>query len=220
MKSILILSIWLVPVALFGQGIGLKAGINFANITNASQINSSSQSGFTAGVFLAPPSQGIISSRTELNYSRQGYSYSTGNTSGKVNLDYLVIPQFMAINITHFVQLQFGIQMAFLLNAKADSTASSSPGSPATPIPGIMSYYNTFDYGFGAGAEIHPVAGLVIGGRYNLSLGKLYKEAQSGQVPSFSASDAKNNLVQLYAGWIFGGSQKKKNPPQPNNNNK
>ncbi len=206
MRKAIALLFSLVPLLLYAQlGIGLKGGINFANVTGASSINPGSQSGFVAGAFLAPHSKSIIASRTELLFSRQGYSFKSGTTTGNVNLDYIVIPQFMAINITKFVQLQFGVQMAFLLNAKADST--SGQGSTGQ-YPGALSYYNKFDYGFGAGVEVHPVAGLLIGARYNVSIGKLYASAETGQVPTFSAADAKNNIVQVFTGWIFGGKSK------------
>lgn len=201
----------LIPMLLSAQ-IGIKAGLNFADVTGASSINPASRSGFVAGLFLAPKSKSIIGSRTELLFSRQGYSYNSGQTTGNVNLDYLVIPQFMALNITKFVQLQFGIQMAFLLNAKADSSASAGAGGmgAGTPLPygNIMSYYNKFDYGFGAGAEIHPVAGLLIGARYNIGLNKIYSSLESGHAPAFSSAQAKNNVVQIFAGWIFRGKSK------------
>jgi outer membrane protein with beta-barrel domain len=202
-KSILLLTA-LVPLLLSAQ-LGIKAGINFANVTSASSINPGSQSGFVAGLFLAPQSRGIIGSRTELLFSRQGYSFKSGATTGNVKLDYLVIPQFMALNLTKFVQVQFGIQLAFLLNAKADS--SSAQGS-AGQYPGALSYYNKFDYGFGAGVELHPVAGLVIGARYNISISKMYSSFGMGQTPAFSSADAKNNIVQVFTGWIFGGKSK------------
>lgn len=208
MRNILLTIITIFPLLCFAQlGIGFKAGANFANVTNASSINSDSRSGFMVGVFLAPSARGIVSSRTELVYSRQGYNFQSGTKTGNVNLDYLILPQLMGINITKFVQLQLGAQMAFLLNAKADTSTSSGPSNPYS---GIMDYYNKFDYGFAVGAEIHPVMGLLIGARYNVSLGKLYKDAASGQMPSFSASDAKNNVVQIFAGWIFGNKSKKK----------
>jgi len=198
----------LFPILSFGQlGIGLKAGVNFANVSDASSINSNSRSGFLVGIFLAPSTKGILSSRTELIYSRQGYDFQSGTKTGNVNLDYILLPQLMGINITKFVQLQLGAQMAFLLNAKADTTTSSGSSNPYS---GIMNYYNKFDYGFAVGAEIHPVMGLLIGARYNISLGKLYKDVENGQMPSFSASDAKNNVVQIFAGWIFGNKSKKK----------
>ncbi|MDP4149623.1 MAG: porin family protein [Bacteroidota bacterium] len=202
-KSILLLAA-LAPFLLSAQ-LGIKAGINFANVTSASSINPGSQSGFVAGLFLAPQSRGIIGSRTELLFSRQGYSFKSGATTGNVKLDYLVIPQFMALNITKFVQVQFGVQLAFLLNAKADS--SSAQGG-AGQYPGALSYYNKFDYGFGAGVELHPVAGLVIGARYNISISKMYSSLETGQAPAFSSADAKNNIVQVFTGWIFGGKGK------------
>jgi hypothetical protein len=208
MKKAFVILIALSPVIAFAQlGIGLKAGLNFANVTSASSINSSSQSGFLFGIFLAPSNKGIISSRTELEYSRQGYNFQTGTKTGSVNLDYILLPQLMGINITKFVQLQLGAQMAFLINAKADST---NTGGSSGAYSSVMSYYNRFDYGFAAGAEIHPFKGLLIGARYNISLGKLYKDIQSGQMPSFSTADAKNNVVQVFAGWTFGNNSSKK----------
>src|ERR1700730_4727935 len=61
-------------------GIGLKAGINFAKVTNASSINASNRSGFNAGVFYSPGgnSKQVLGYRSELLYSRQGYDYKKG----------------------------------------------------------------------------------------------------------------------------------------------
>jgi Outer membrane protein beta-barrel domain len=207
MKKIMLSLLLTLPCCLFAQ-IGLKAGLNFANVTGASSINSSSRSGYMFGIFLAPSSKSIISSRTELIYSKQGYNFANSTKSGNVDLDYIILPQLMGINITKFVQLQLGAQMAFLLNAKADTTAAIS-GVPAQ-YSSIMNYYNKFDYGFAVGAEIHPFKGLLIGARYNVSLGKIYKDAMTGQSPSFTSEDAKNNVVQIFAGWKFGGNKSKK----------
>ena len=207
MKKIMFSLLFILPGCLFAQ-IGLKAGLNFANVSSASSINSSSRSGFMVGLFLAPSSKGIISSRTELIYSKQGYDFKNSTKTGSVNLDYILLPQLMGINITKFFQLQLGAQMAFLINAKADSTNNN--GGSAGPYSSVMNYYNKFDYGLAAGAEIHPVKGLLIGARYNVSLGKLYKDAMSGQTPSFSSDDAKNNVVQIFIGWKFGGQQSSK----------
>ena len=195
------------PVFVFAQ-LGVKAGLNFANVSNAKSINNSSKSGFHAGVFLAPASKGVIGSRTELIFSRQGYNYKTGVKTGAVNLDYIMIPQFIAINITKYFSLHLGAQMAILLNAKVDSSATTT-----TPMPGyangIMNLYNRFDYGYAVGAEVHPVKGLILGARYNVSLGKVYKSLATGEAPSFTSEDAKNNLIQIFAGWRFGQSPKK-----------
>jgi len=152
MKRIIICLLVFSPFFLFAQ-FGVKAGLNFANITNANEINASSRTGFHVGVFMAGSSKSIFSSRTELLFSRQGYDFATNVNTGKVDLDYLMLPQFMAINITKYVQLQVGAQIAYLLNAKVDSTAST--GNPTAD--NILKLYNRFDYGLGGGVEVQRV---------------------------------------------------------------
>jgi hypothetical protein len=211
MKKIILSLLFFVPFLLRAQ-FGIKAGLNFANVSKASSINNSSHSGFQAGLFLAPASKKILSSRTELLFSRQGYNYKTATNTGNVSLDYIMLPQFMAINITKYFQIQIGGQMAILLNAKADSSNAGNGSSGNGKS--IMDLYNRFDYGYGGGIEVHPVSGLLIGARVNISLGNLYKDMASGAAgsnPSFvPKADIKNNLFQVFAGWKFGGNKKEK----------
>lgn len=205
MKKIILFLLCVSSLTLQAQ-IGLKAGVNFANITKASAINSSSNTGFHAGVFLAPPSSGVMGYRTEIIFSRQGYNYETNSNTGTVDLDYIFLPQMTAINITKFVQLQFGGQIGFLLNAKVDSSKTST--TPGTGYD-LMDKYNRIDYGLAGGIEIHPVSGLLIGARYNVGLGKLYKHQQEQMnqppMPSFIPPkvDTKNNVIQIFLGWHF-----------------
>jgi len=210
MKKVTLFLLLLFPVCLFAQ-IGVKAGLNFAQVSKASDINAGSKSGFNVGVFLEPPYAKMLSSVTELIFSRQGYNYTTATNSGDVNLDYLQLSTHLSINLTKFFSLMFGAQTAILLNAKVDSSKETTPGVP--PEYGeLMNLYNRFDYGYAIAAEGHPVLGLVVGLRYNVSLAKLYKDIQTLQPPSFTSQDARNNVVQLYAGWRFGSSRQK--PPK------
>lgn len=194
----------IIPCFTFAQ-IGIKAGLNFANVSKAAEINNTSKSGFHVGIFLAPPSKKIISSHTELLYSRQGYNYKNASNTGNVNLDYIQLAQLASINITKYFSLLFGGQSSYLLNASVDSTNNGEPGSGNS----IIDLYNKIDYGYAIGAEVHPILGLTIGAKYNVSLAKIYKDVQSGQAPSFSSTDAKNNVIQLYIGWRFGKNEKK-----------
>ena len=152
-------------------GIGIKAGLNFTNITSASQINNGSETGYQVGLFLDPSSKSILSSRTELLYSHQGYNFATGQTTGKVYLDYIMLAQLMSINITHFVQIQIGTQIAYLINAKVDSNMISTGYAPADAL---LSYYNRVDFGFSGGLEVRPFMGIIVGARYNFSVTNLY----------------------------------------------
>ena len=212
MKKICILVLLIFPSLLFAQ-FGLKAGLNFANISKASNINNSSRSGFHAGVLIAPASKKIIGSRTELIYSKQGYDYKNGTSTGTVNLDYIMLPQYMTINISKYFQIQLGGQMAFLINAKVDSSNQTTSGN--SQFDQAMSFYNRFEYGYGGGIEVHPASGLLIGARINISLNNLYKDfatsPSSGTQPSFVPKvDVKNNLFQIFAGWVFGKKSSKK----------
>ncbi|MEO8763931.1 MAG: porin family protein [Ginsengibacter sp.] len=215
MKKLTFLLLLSFPLLLHAQ-FGIKAGLNYANVTNASSINSSHSSGFMVAVFLAPQSKGIISYNTEIGFSQQGYNYKTNTNNGKVTLNYIMMPHLIGINITRFFQLQLGGQTAYLLNAKADSSRNQS--SSSNPNSKITDYYNRFDYGAAAGFEVHPVSGLIIGARYNISFGDLYKNmatANPGETPSFIPKvDAKNNVVQIFAGWRFGKNTTKKKDKQ------
>ncbi|MEP7230489.1 MAG: porin family protein [Ginsengibacter sp.] len=200
MKKIIFFFLLLFPCSLFAQ-IGLKAGLNFANVSGTSSINHSSRTGFHAGILLAPPAK-VLGFRTELVYSKQGYDYKSETNTGSVDLDYIVSSNLTCINITKYFQIQLGAQTAFLINAKTDS--SNSNGATTNPSGKALDYYNRFDYGFAGGIEIHPIAGLLIGARMNISLGSLYKDLQNGQAPSFANVDLKKNVFQIFTGWRFG----------------
>jgi hypothetical protein len=182
-----------------GLGIGIKAGLNFSNVTNASSINGHSQTGFHAGLFFGGSSKKILASRTELLFSQQGYSFSSGSVSGSNKLNYIMLVQLMAINITRFVQIQLGAQTGYLLNAKSDSGQSSTGNASADKI---LSLYSRFDYGFAGGLEIHPVAGLLVGARYSISLANLYKQPVDGSSGT-GGVNFKNNVGQLFIGYRF-----------------
>ena len=225
MKRTSLLSILLLPLFLYSQqwpmpqdsgshhkqkhsiGIGVKAGFNFSNVTNASQINAASRTGYHLGIFLAPESKSILSSRTELIYSRHGYNYSdsAAKATGSIDLDYIMLAQYICINITKYVQIQFGAETGYLLAAKADSGQMMNTGNASANQ--LLSYYNRFQYGYGGGVEIHPYSGLLIGARYNISLNNLYNPSSfssGGAMPSFAPSvDLKNNIIQIFAGGRF-----------------
>ena len=103
MKKIIFCLLLISPCWIFAQ-IGIKAGLNFANVTKVSSINSSSRSGFNVGVFFATSPKKIIGSKTELVFSRQGYNYKTNNSTGNVNLDYIMLPTYLCINISKYFQ--------------------------------------------------------------------------------------------------------------------
>jgi hypothetical protein len=187
-------------------GIGIRAGLNFANITHASDLNSSSQTGYHVGLFFSPPGR-VLASYTELVFSRQGYDAATGETTASTKLDYLYFQQLMAINITKYVQLQLGAYSGYLLNAKKDSSSNQAALDSAGlgSYGSLLSSFNRFDYGATGGIEIHPIGGLLVGARYNISFNSLYKQAFTLQPGSASSPtiNPKNNVIQVFVGYRF-----------------
>jgi hypothetical protein len=117
-----------------------------------------------------------------------------------------MLAQLMAINITHFVQIQIGTQIGYLLSAKSDSNKVSTGNVQADKA---LDYYNRVDFGFSGGLEVRPFMGIIVGARYNLSVTNLYKipdntsQTPPSFVPSTSDLNFKNNLVQVYVGYRF-----------------
>lgn len=200
----LILFLLMFPCLVQAQ-IGIKAGLNFANVTNAASINSNSRTGYHFGLLVAPQLESILSSRTELLFSRQGYDYRNNTNTGNVNLDYLMLPQYLSINLPPLLSVHVGGHISYLLNAKADNKNSGS--GTGISYDDILGVFNRFDFGLGGGVELHPPGGLLIGARVNFSLSKLYDpdSYSSGNSPVFIPKDeVKNNVFQIYAGWRFG----------------
>lgn len=213
MKLLTSLLLIIVLPAIVNAQLGIKTGLNFTDVTNVSSVNNQSSSGFNVGIFYATPYKNILGSKTELVFSRQGYNYETGTVSGKANLDYIMLPTYMCINITKYFQIQLGMQFGYLMNANVDSTNKNSAGLPGS-VSGALSYYNRFSYSVGGGVEVHPYKGLLVGARLNVGLTNLYKMPDVSTLTSMTTMNTtpsfipevnmKSNLLQIYLGWKFG----------------
>jgi hypothetical protein len=180
--------------------IGIKVGYNYSNVIGSSTtFNPQHNDGYMISVFLASASRNGIGYRSELVYSKQGYSFDNGGKNTEIKSDYLYMPHLMTFTIAKIVQIQAGGQIGVLLNAKASGTKDTS-------ITGLM---NRFDYGFAGGVEVYPIKGLIIGTRYNLGLGKVYKSYGASSSTPYplrfdpSAVNLKNGVLQFFIGYRF-----------------
>jgi hypothetical protein len=71
MKKVILLTLLFFPFLLHAQ-FGVKAGVNFAKVSNASSINSSNKSGFNVGILLAPPFQKNYQLPNRINFFPPG----------------------------------------------------------------------------------------------------------------------------------------------------
>jgi hypothetical protein len=188
---------------------GLKLGYNVSKLSGSTpNFSPKVSNGFNVSAFYATPSRGL-GYRTELIFSRQGFSFDGSGKMQRVSQDYIYMPHLTTFTIAKKVQLQAGGQIGYLLNAKKHSSASTTDENK------IMDYMNRIDYGAAAGVEIYPYKGFIIGGRYNISLGTMYKQASEVSLPSPSSLigsflpvnpadfKGKNAVMQFFIGYKF-----------------
>ena len=188
----------------FKSKLGIKGGYNIAKIAGVKNTNfdPGNKNGFMVAAFMGLGGGTGRGYRTEIVFSRQGFSYDSMNNKIKVKQDYIYLPQLMTFNIGKFFSLQVGGQMGFLLNAKKGNDSS---GSTQTDI---MDYYNKIDYGVAGGFEIYPFKGIILGSRINYSLGPMYKRNESlppGFPFPFNPNEVKGKsaVVNIFAGYKF-----------------
>jgi len=181
--------------------IGVKAGYNFSNVVGSgSSFNPTQNNGYMISAFFGNSNKNGLGYRSELVYSKQGYSFNDGGKNTDVMNDYLYMPHLMTYTIGKVVQLQAGAQIGVLLNAKKTSDNKDSS---------ITDLMNRFDYGFAGGVELYPFKGLIVGTRYNLGLGKMYKQYEQTPTTPYplpfnpSTTNLKNGILQLFIGYRF-----------------
>jgi len=185
---------------------GVKGGYNIAKMTGSTpSFSPGNKSGFMVAAFYSPSGGSGMGYRTEIAFSRQGFSYDSMGNKMNVRQDYIYLPQFTTFNISKYFQIQAGVQLGFLLNAVKSKDSSGAPGVD------IIEAYNKIDYGLAGGVEIYPIKSVIIGARYNISLGPMYKRQEEqmnnpNPIPlPFNPDElkGKNSVINFYLGFRF-----------------
>lgn len=134
MKKILILAIGLLSAGAAGaQTVGIKGGVNFANIikTNDKNFSTEFKSGLNAGLFFEVPIVSALSFAPELMFSQKGYKTSGNSVLGgpneyTVTTNFIEIPILAKINPTSNFSIYAGPQVSFLTSTKEKFTQGST----------------------------------------------------------------------------------------------
>jgi len=180
MKKIILVSALMLSmsVSIHAQSVqfGVKAGLNYANLTDTS-IKTDAITSYHAGLVAEIKVFDNFALQPELLYSTQGATYSTVVEDFKNELGYLSIPVMAKFHLNDQFSLELGPQASFLLSEKNKFNATDS---------------NTFDFSVAAGLGLKITKNLFIQGRYSLGLTDVSKDAQ-----------AKNSVFQVSAGILF-----------------
>jgi hypothetical protein len=156
------------------------------------------------GLFWSNKSAKFLGYQSELLFSRQGYNFETQTSAGSVKMNYALMPQLLTLRLSRFVQLEIGGQLAYLINAKADSVTNNPSSEPDPTIyQKATDYFKRLNQGFAGGITIYPNSRIIVGTRMNANFGKLQRESYSGPIPPYIPRDNKSirsGLIQLYLG--------------------
>jgi hypothetical protein len=157
-----------------GIDLGLKAGVNFANITDASGL--SNRTGFVFGAFVGGKLGDKLGIQGDLLYSQQGAEADPE----KIDLNYVNVPVVIKYFLTESLNLQAGPQFGFVVDDNIKQVFNNIVEAESFDLTGVV----------GLGYDL-PM-GIRLEGRYNFGLTDVVKN-ESG----------KNTVVTLSVGYSF-----------------
>ncbi len=183
MKKLLFLGmLTLGTLSMNAQGIdfGIKAGVNFANITDATGLDN--RTGFVAGVFVGGKFNDNLGIQADLLYSQQGGEFSAGD----FNLDYVNVPILIKYFVSQGFNIQAGPQFGVVVNDDTQTVVGETINDIAT---------NNFDVAGVIGLGYDLPMGLRVDGRYSFGLSDVPDERDFDK--------GKNSVITLSVGYSF-----------------
>ena len=160
--------------------IGLKAGLNVANLKN-SGYDMGSKLGFNGGLLAHIHLTPNLALQPEVVYSSQGAKYTVSGEEHTLSLNYINIPLQLQYMFENGFRLQTGPQLGFLAGVK-DKIGSSETGYFTSQD------FKTVDFSWSAGLSYLSTSGLGVDGRYNFGI---------SNINNAGGNEIKNNVFQL-----------------------
>ncbi|WP_432410409.1 porin family protein [Rasiella sp. SM2506] len=186
-KIVVVFILALITTGASAQGVdfGIKAGVNFANISDAKQgatnLDFSGRTGVVVGAFVGAKLNDRFGIQADLLYSQQGAEFD----GGEFNLDYVNVPIVAKVYFFKGLHLQAGPQFGVVVNDEAQSVLGEVINDIAV---------KDFDFSGVVGLGYDVPLGLRLEARYNFGL----SDIQEDQGPS-----GKNSVVTLSVGYSF-----------------
>jgi len=179
------------PASVIKVSVGIKAGLNLANISNNMTIIDflpEVKPDFHAGILLnlnfgyRKNKPGLFGLQPEALYSRQGFSVN----GEKINFDYITVPLMIKLYAYQGLNFEFGPWVSYLLTVSPDATAIDGRNINLSDLKGGK------DAGIAVGAGYDFNFGLIVGARYLHGLSDM-----AGNLLW------KNQVIAVSLGWKF-----------------
>ena len=211
-KSMLVLCTLFLCAAVSAQTekikIGVKAGLNISSlISDENELDSSTRTGFTAGLMAEIPLAKNFAIQPEVLYSQQGmkFSYSdidveNSHYKSTISLNYLNIPVMLKYYVVKGLSVQAGPQIGILLKAN-NKYQDNFLGYENQETFNLSDYANGIDtsVNFGLGYQFKDKFYADL--RYNISYSDIFKDASANTY--VINSDMKNRVFQVTIGYFF-----------------
>lgn len=181
MKNLIVAVITLfIGTTAFSQEIdlGIKAGVNFANISDV-DIDLSGRTGFQAGIFAGIKFTDKVGIQADLLYSQQGAEFD----GGKFDLSYVNVPVVLKYYVVQGLNLQAGPQFGFIVDDKISlDVFGDIADAEKADVSGIVGA--GYDFPFGVRLDA----------RYNFGFTDVSNDVDGNN---------KNNVFSLALGYSF-----------------
>ncbi len=176
-KLILIVFTIVITTTAFSQGVdfGIKAGANFATITDATGL--SNRTGFVVGVFGGIKFNDKVAIQGDLLYSQQGADADPN----KIDLNYVNVPIVLKYFIAQGFNIQAGPQFGFIVDDNIKEVVGNIFAAESFDLTGVVGLGYDFPMGLRADA------------RYNFGLTDVFNNNVEG----------KNSVITLSLGYSF-----------------
>ena len=176
MKKFFFIAFAFITISSFSQGLdfGIKAGANFASITDASGL--SNRTGFLAGIFAGVKFNDKVGIQGDLLYSQQGADFEPD----KIDLNYVNIPIVLKYFVIKGLNVQAGPQFGFIIDDNIKEVFGNIAEAESFDLTGVV----------GVGYDL-PM-GIRADARYNFGLTDIRSD-----------TDGKNSVVSLSLGYSF-----------------
>ncbi len=200
-NRVLLFVIAIVGISTISQGqakveLGLKGGVNLANINTEASIgeNYDAATGFHIGPYLLVKVANI-GIQPEILYSTKGTDISVDNISETLQQRsaYLDIPVMFKLYTVMGINIQAGPQVGLLLSAEQDQLTINGSTVDIEEGVDISEFRKSSDFSAAVGLGWDAPFGLNFAGRYVIGLSDI-NDADTG-------SDVKNNMWQFSLGY-------------------
>jgi hypothetical protein len=182
--------------------IGVKGGINLANLYVDDVADENLKVGLNVGLFAKIPLTEFFAIQPEVLYSSKGSRLKYDNVFAgegeyRFNLNYIEVPFLAVFNLGKHFNIHAGPYASFLTSSNVKDMNDDGT------IEGVQDLdvedFNRFDYGLVGGLGVE-FGNFMVGGRYNYGLNEVGK---SGSLSGELTRDAKNSVASFYIGFGF-----------------